>query len=326
MISVSSGDSGGTGSGVILSKDGYILTNTHVVTLDGAVSNPTIQVKDNNGRLYSAKIVGTDPTYDLAVIKIDDVSDLTPIAVADSADLNVGQAAIAVGAPYGLSGTVTDGIISALNRSITVASSAAPEAGTQQNDQNTTPENPYGFDLGQGQQSTSKSTVSLAVIQTDAAINPGNSGGALVNSKGELIGINVAIKTTGSSSSSSSESGNIGIGFSIPSNIAQRVADEIIADGKATHGLLGASVTDSAAVSGATVMGAYLKEVSAGGAAAAAGLKAGDIITAVGSAPVGEANDLTAQVRALAAGAKTPITYVRDGKASTVDVTLGSLS
>lgn len=326
MISVSSGESGGTGSGVILSKDGYILTNTHVVTLDGAVSNPTIQVKDNNGRLYSAKIVGTDPTYDLAVIKVEGVTDLTPIAIADSADLNVGQAAIAVGAPYGLSGTVTDGIISALNRSITVASSAAPEGGSQQNDESTTPENPYGFDLGQGQQSTTKSTISLAVIQTDAAINPGNSGGALVNSKGELIGINVAIKTTGSTSSSSADSGNIGIGFSIPSNIAKRVADEIIADGKASHGLLGATVTDSASVSGSTVMGAYLKEVSSGGAAASAGLKAGDIITAVGDAPVGEANDLTAQVRALAAGAKTQITYVRDGKAATVDVTLGSLS
>jgi len=163
------------------------------------------------------------------------------------------------------------------------------------------------------------------VIQTDAAINPGNSGGALVDSKGKLIGINVAIASAGGSSAGG-QSGSIGVGFSIPSNIVKRVTDEIIADGSATHGLLGASVQSAAAVEGATITGAYIAEVSPGGAAASAGLQKGDIVTEFNGVPVTDSVDLTAQVRAAAAGSDATLTYVRDGESHTADVTLGELA
>ncbi len=332
-ISVASDSAGGTGSGVILSKDGYILTNTHVVTLDGAVNDPTISVQTNDGRLLTATIVGTDPISDLAVIKVDGVNDLQPADFADSAKLNVGDTAIAIGAPLGLSGTVSSGIVSALNRSITIASSAAPEEGDTDSGTPQTPdESPYdfwNFQTDPNQQApttTTSSTISLSVIQTDAAINPGNSGGALLDSDGDVIGINVAIASAGSSTGG--QSGSIGVGFAIPSNLAQRVAEEIIATGTATHGLLGASVadvTDDPAQTEATVVGASVVEVVDGGAAAAAGLKVGDIITGFNDLPITGKTDLTAQVRAVAAGSTATVTYVRDGKAATVDVTLGTL-
>jgi len=325
-IDVASGDSGGTGSGVILSSDGYVLTNTHVVTLDGAASGATIQVKASDGKLYAATLIGTDPVSDLAVIKLTDASGLTPINWADSSKLNVGDTAIAIGAPLGLSGTVTNGIVSALNRSITVASSAAPTTPDQ-----TTPDggdgNYFNYDLpgkSPGTQ-TAQSSISLSVIQTDAAINPGNSGGALLNSKGELIGINVAIANAGGSSSSSTTAGSIGVGFSIPANLAKRVSDEIIASGSASHGLLGASVTSATSKESATV-GALISEVSSGGAAQKAGLKAGDVVTNFNGVPVTDATDLTAQVRTLAAGDSADLTYVRDGKSVTVTVTVGELT
>jgi len=333
-ISASSSDAGGTGSGVVLSKDGYVLTNTHVVTLDGATGDATIKVQTNDGRLFAAKVVGTDPISDLAVIKLDGVTDLQPATFADSSKLNVGDTAIAIGAPLGLSGTVTDGIVSAINRSITIASSAAPTVPEDSGDSTTPGESsPFDFWLpGQGEQdqtapTTSSSTISLAVIQTDAAINPGNSGGALLNADGEVIGINVAIASAGGTSAAS-QSGSIGVGFAIPANLAERVAKEIIDNGTATHGLLGASIADvtedSAQADSATV-GASVQEISAGGAADKAGLKAGDVITGINGLPVTGKTDLTAQVRALAGGAKATITYVRDGKSDTVDVTLGTL-
>jgi putative serine protease PepD len=330
-IDVSSGTSAGTGSGVILTADGYVLTNTHVVTLDGAVADPTIQVKANNGKLYAAKVIGTDPTSDLAVIKLTDASGLTPINWADSSKLNVGDSTVAIGAPLGLSGTVTNGIVSALNRSITVASSAAPTAPDQTAPDQNNGQSPFDFwnfdipgqgDQSQGQQQA-QSSISLSVIQTDAAINPGNSGGALLNNKGELIGINVAIANA---SSTSSAAGSIGVGFALPSNLAKRVSDEIIADGKASHGLLGASVGDAASATNSTTVGAVISDVSSGGAAEKAGLQKGDVITNFNNVPITGATDLTAQVRALAAGAKAEVTYVRDGKSMTVDVTLGELS
>ncbi|WP_159498347.1 S1C family serine protease [Microbacterium sp. 18062] len=326
-ISASSGSSGGTGSGVIISDDGYVLTNTHVVTLDGATASPTLSVTTSDGKVYSATIVGTDPTYDLAVIKLQNASDLEPIEFADSSNLNVGDDAIAVGAPLGLDNTVTTGIVSALNRSIEIASSAAPDdsAGDDESDEGDQSESPFQFDFGQGdssQQSTS-STIKISVIQTDAAINPGNSGGALVDDQGRLIGINVAIASSGGTSSS--QSGNIGVGFSIPSNVAERVADEIIETGSATHGLLGATVQDAASLENATIQGAAIAEVTSGGAAEAAGLQAGDIVTGFDGVPIGGAIDLTAQVRAAAAGADATITYVRDGETRTADVTLGAL-
>ncbi|MDM7887084.1 trypsin-like peptidase domain-containing protein [Curtobacterium sp. RHCJP20] len=318
-INVSSGSAGGTGSGVFFTKDGYIVTNTHVVTLDGDSANGTITVTTSDGRIYPAKLVGTDPTVDLAVIKID-ATGTKPISFADSSDLNVGDTAVAIGAPLGLSNTVTDGIVSTLNRSIQVASSAPNQGGDSNEGGNG--DSPFEFP-GNGGSSTS-TTVSLPVIQTDASINPGNSGGALLDSKGKLIGINVAIASAGSSQSSDSQSGSIGVGFAIPSNLVERVANEIRENGSATHGLLGATVGDASEDANATQTGALIKSVSSGGAAANAGLQKGDVVTKIGSASVADATDLTAQVRFFAGGAKTTITYIRDGQTREADVTLGT--
>ncbi len=329
-ISVTGASGAGTGSGVVLSSDGYVLTNTHVVTLDGESSDPQIQVTMSDGTLYQATVVGTDPISDLAVIQLKDATGLTPLKFADSSKLNVGDTAIAIGAPLGLAGTVTNGIVSALNRSITVASSAVP-ANPQQD--NTTPGSPndnfpFNFDFpgqgGQNQQAPNAATgsISLAVVQTDAAINPGNSGGALLNSQGQLIGINVAIATAGNSSGGS---GSIGVGFAIPANLAQRVAGELIKNGAATHGLLGATVSAAASVEGSTTVGAYIADVTAGGPAASAGLAKGDVITRFNGVPITDANDLTAQVRTVKGGGDATLTYVRAGKSYDVDVTLGTL-
>jgi putative serine protease PepD len=324
-ISASDGSTGGTGSGVILSDDGYVVTNTHVVTLDGATGNADITATTSDGRVFAAEIVGTDPTYDLAVIKLVDASGLTPIDFADSDDLNVGDTTVAVGAPLGLSNTVTTGIVSALNRSIAVASSAAPEGGESSEENRQGQEGPFYFDFGQGEgggQATE--SINIAVIQTDAAINPGNSGGALVDDEGRLIGINVAIASAGSSSGG--QSGSIGVGFAIPSSVAERVANEIIDTGSASHGLLGASVqAATSADTQAGIAGAYIAEVVAGGAAEQAGLREGDIVTAFDGKPITTSVDLTAQVRAQAAGAEVEITFVRDGQTQTVNATLGSL-
>ncbi|WP_394769007.1 S1C family serine protease [Lacisediminihabitans sp.] len=327
-ISVSSKSAAGTGSGVVLSKDGYVLTNTHVVTLDGEIADPAVKVTTSDGRLYDATVVGTDPIADLAVIKLKNPSNLTPADFADSSKLNVGETAIAIGAPLGLSNTVTDGIVSALNRSISIASSAAPKSGSgDSSSPNTSPFDFWNFDNGQGNGSTqapatAAATISLPVIQTDAAINPGNSGGALLDSNAKVIGINVAIA---SASGTSSTSGNIGVGFAIPSNLAQRVANEIIKNGKATHGLLGASVTDVSSTDTSTVVGAVIKQVTGGGAADKAGLQAGDVITQFDGVAITSSTDLTAQVRFLPAGATTDLTYVRGGKTSNATVTLGAL-
>ncbi|MCU1423607.1 MAG: hypothetical protein JWN36_3258 [Microbacteriaceae bacterium] len=335
-ISVTDSSEAGTGSGVILSSDGYVLTNTHVVTLDGASATGKIQVTTADGHIYDATVVGTDPIVDLAVIKLKNASGLQPATFANSSKLNVGQTAVAIGAPLGLSNTVTTGIVSALNRSITIASSAVPDSssGDQSNGNGSGngqngPFDFWNFDNGQGSQSQSQSqdataTISLPVIQTDAAINPGNSGGALLDENAKVIGINVAIASAGSSSDSSGQSGSIGVGFAIPANLAQRVANEIIKSGSATHGLLGASVEDSTSGSSSTV-GALLKTVVSGGAADKAGLKAGDVVTSFNGVPITGATDLTAQVRFLAAGASTTLSYVRDGKTTTVNVTLGTL-
>jgi len=330
-ITVSSSQASGNGTGIVLSDDGYVLTNTHVVTLGGEISDGTIRVTGSDGTIYDAEVVGTDPVYDLAVIKLKDASGLTPMEFADSDELNVGDTAVALGAPLGLPNTVTTGIVSALDRSIEIQSSAAPES-SDETDSGDSEEgsSPWFFDLpgqdeSQSQGSGQAETISLSVIQTDASINPGNSGGPLVNSEGKLIGVNVAIATAGGSSDSSSESGSVGIGFSIPSNVAKRVADEIIDSGEATHGLLGASVSTSSADSSATVEGATIAEVTDDGAAKAAGLEAGDVVTEFNGKQVRSATDLTAQVRALAGGGEASLTYVRDGESHTADVTLGTL-
>lgn len=313
-IDVESSTSSGSGSGVVLTADGYILSNAHVVTLSGEVSNAQIRVMTSDGRLFDASVVGVDTIYDLAVIKVE-ATDLIPIEFADSSSMNVGDTAVALGAPLGYANSVTTGIISALDRSISIRSSAPSE---EEEDDDS-----FQFRLPGQQQGTGSANprIWITVIQTDAAINPGNSGGALVNSAGRLIGINVAIATTGSES----VSGSIGLGFAIPSNIAKRVATELIETGEATHGLLGATVQPSTSVEGAQVAGAYVSEVSAGGAAELAGLMAGDIITHFNGSPITSAIDLTAQVRGAAAGSVASITYVRDGLSYTVQATLGRL-
>lgn len=323
-ISATSGGSGGTGSGIVLDDQGHILTNTHVVTLDGQTANASLEIRTSDGKVLAAKLVGTDPLSDLAVIKVDNASGLTPATLGDSSKLNVGDTAIAIGSPLGLTGTVTDGIVSTLNRTISVASSAAPKGGddTQGGDQGFQFAPPGG---GQSQQSGSEGSIAINVIQTDAAINPGNSGGALVNSKGEIIGVNVAIASAGSNATSS-QSGNIGVGFSIPINHAKRVAQELIDNGKVSHGQLGVSVkpkTSSGAASEFSV-GADVASVDASSAAGKAGIKVGDVITKFNDLTIGEPNELTAAVREQAAGATVKITVLRNGKEQTFDVTLGA--
>lgn len=329
-ISAISSSSSGSGSGVILDTQGHVLTNTHVVTLDGSASDADLEVQLADGSVHSASLVGTDPTSDLAVIKIDQASslNLTPASLGDSSILNVGDTTIAIGAPLGLANTVTTGIVSNLVRTIEVASAAAPDSSSQDSSTDSFGSSPFQFEIPgqQSQSSSSSSTIALNVLQTDAAVNPGNSGGALINSSGEVIGINVAIASTDSSSSTA---GNIGVGFAIPINYAKRVAQEIIDSGKASHGLLGASVSTSPAnedSSEAFGDGALIQEVSSGGAAQKAGLQAGDVITAFEGRSIQDAAELTASVRQAAAGQEVTLTVERNGSSQQVTVTLGEAS
>ena len=312
-ISVSSGSSGGNGSGEFLTEDGYILTNNHVVTLDGQSASGAIEVKTYDGKIFQAKLVGSDPTNDLAVIKIDAKTTFTPIKFADSDKLNVGDAVVAIGAPLGLENTVTQGIISALNRTIQVQSSAV----TSQSGQG-------GFQLLNGQQTSAGNVVNLDVIQTDAAINPGNSGGALINQQGELIGVNCAIASAGSNVLGG-QSGSIGVGFAIPANTALRIAQEIMKTGKASHGLLGAMVSDSTNSnnSASFTVGALVQSVTAGSAADKGGIKAKDIIVKFNDRTISSSAELLAAVRQQPAGAKVSITVNRGGVEQTLSVTLG---
>ena len=303
-VSVSSISGGGNGSGVFLNADGYLLTNTHVVTLDGASANVKIEVKTYDGHVYPATIVGTDPTNDLAVVKVNAPVKFAPIQFADSSKLNVGDAAVAIGAPLGLSNTVTKGIVSALNRTIQVASAAAPDNS-----------NGGGLQFFNG----SGESVNLRVIQTDAAINPGNSGGALLNQQGELIGINVAIANAGGAG------GSIGVGFAIPSNVAKRIAGEIMKTGKASHALLGAMVSDStnSTANASFTVGAKVVKLSAGGAAEKGGVLVGDIITKFNGVAISSASELTAAVRQEKAGSNASLELLRDGKTVSLQVVLG---
>lgn len=322
-ISVSGGNSGGSGSGIILDTDGHILTNTHVVTLGGQVADAAVEVRTNDGKVFPAQIVGTDPLSDLAVIKID-APDLQPATLADSSDLNVGDVAIAIGAPLGLSGTVTDGIISTLNRTISVQSSAVPEEQTDAPEQD--PGDRFNFlppDGSQAPQPGTQGSIYLNVIQTDAAINQGNSGGALVDSQGRIIGVNVAIASAGSGESA----GNIGVGFSIPINYAQRVAEEIIANGEATHGFLGVSVgaaaSNNAERGSSFSVGAQVQSVEPGSPAETSGFREGDVIKRVGALPIEDPQALTAAIRMLAVGESTQVELVRGSETLTLDVTVG---
>ena len=226
-----------------------------------------------------------DESSDLAVIKVDGVDDLTPATFADSDQLQIGQAVVAVGAPLGLSGTVTEGIVSAVDRPVRTGSSQ------------------------------DASTV-LDAVQTDAAINPGNSGGPLVDLAGSVVGINSAIATV---SGASGESGNIGVGFAIPSNDAKNIADQLVADGTAEHASLGVSASETQDGSGAQI-----RAVEPGSAAAEAGLEEGDVVTAVADRPVRDLDGLLAAIRDHQPGDTVTLTILRDGDEETITVTLGS--
>ncbi|MGU3500590.1 S1C family serine protease [Mycobacterium sp. C31M] len=276
------------GSGIILSSDGLILTNNHVVAAgDAPGGRPQTKVTFADGRTAPFTVVGTDPSSDIAVVRAEGVSDLTPIALGSSADLRVGQDVVAIGSPLGLEGTVTVGIVSALNRPVA--------AGGDSRNQNTV----------------------LDAIQTDAAINPGNSGGALVNMNGELVGVNSAIATLGGSSAES-QSGSIGLGFAIPVDQAKRIADELVQSGTASHASLGVQVGNDASVDGAKIV-----EVTEGGAAAAAGLPSGVVVTKVDGRVINSADALVAAVRSKAPGTKVTLTFDGPGGSQTMDVTLG---
>ena len=281
------------GSGIILSSDGLILTNNHVVAAAakggqrGGESTTTVTF--NDGRTAPFTVVGTDPSSDIAVVRSQGVSGLTPVTIGSSGNLKVGQDVVAVGSPLGLEGTVTTGIVSALNRPVA--------AGGDAGDQNSV----------------------LDAIQTDAAINPGNSGGALVNMNGELVGINSAIATLGDAGGPQAQSGNIGLGFAIPVDEAKRVADQLIQSGTATHASLGVQVGNDATVNGAKIM-----EVVSGGPAAQAGLPSGVVVTKLDDRVISSADGLVAAVRSKAPGDAVTLTYSDpSGGSKTVQVTLG---
>lgn len=332
-LSVQDGADMGSGSGIILDDDGHILTNTHVVTLGGVTADPDIAVQMNDGSVRSAEVVGTDPLSDLAVVALDDTSDITPAELGESGELNVGDTAIAIGAPLGLSGTVTDGIVSTLGRTISVASAAAEGEGSgdvaedqpEESDQDAEGEGGEdGFEFyfpDQGSQQAQES-IYLNVIQTDAAINQGNSGGALVDSQGRIIGVNVAIASAGGTSAGEG-AGNIGVGFSIPIDYAKRIAEDLIEDGEASHGLLGVTV-DAGQVESVEDLtaGAHVAEVADGSPAAEAGLESGDVITAVNDRDVQDTVSLTALIREYPAGETVTLTYLRDDEEQTAEVTL----
>lgn len=319
-LSVSSAASAGSGSGIVLDAEGHVLTNTHVVTLGGEVADPEISVRLADGTVTGATVVGTDPLSDLAVIALDEPGELEAMVMGSSADLLVGDTTIAIGAPLGLDGTVTTGIVSALDRTISVASSEVPEE-----EQAAVPgQDGERFEFfppeQQSQQTSTQSYVHLRVIQTDAAINQGNSGGALLNGAGELIGINVAIAST---SSDEEGAGSIGVGFAIPVDRAREVASQLIDDGEVSHGLLGVQVTDSGDAEGFT-SGAEVQQIEAGSGAEQAGLATGDVITAVEGRTTADGAALTAVVREHPAGESVTLTVLRDGEERQIDVTLGA--
>jgi len=314
VVSITVDSSQGTaqGSGVVIDAKGHVLTNNHVV--DGVASGATLTVTLRDGRAYKATVAGTDPSTDLAVITLTNPpSDLKPIAFGNSSDLKVGDPVMAIGNPLGLAGTVTTGIVSALNRPVT----------TQSSDQSA-PTDPFGQGGGGGGGSSTGSgsdSVVTNAIQTSAAINPGNSGGALVNASGQLVGINSAIASLGSSGSS--QSGSIGIGFAIPVNEAKSIAGQLIAKGSAQHAFLGVTLQDGKATDGSSQRaGAQVTSVSPGTPAANAGLRQGDVVIGVDSDSVDSSLSLVANIRERAVGDKVTLTVLRSGKQITLTTTL----
>ncbi|MEP9363724.1 trypsin-like peptidase domain-containing protein [Nocardioides sp. CN2-186] len=290
-IDVSGSQGAGSGSGIILSSDGEILTNNHVAEIAG--DGGSMSVSFNDGTSAKATIVGTDPLTDTAVIKAEGVSGLTPATIGKSGDLKVGQSVVAIGSPFGLDSTVTSGIVSALNRPVDVGSD------------------------GQGNSTT------YPAIQTDAAINPGNSGGALVDLAGNVVGINASIRTA---SSTEGEAGSIGLGFAIPMDEVMPIVDEMVKGETPTHARLGISVSPVAdQSSGALVSeGAEIQEVNAGSTAEQAGLAKGDIITKVDDQLISDADSLVATIRSYRPGDKVTVTYTHDGDSKTTELTLDS--
>ncbi|RJQ81909.1 PDZ domain-containing protein [Amycolatopsis panacis] len=282
-LKVSGRTSSGEGSGFVLSSDGYILTNNHVV--QAGANGGQIQAAFPDGRKATASVVGRDPTTDIAVVKVSGVANLTPVQLGRSDDLRVGQPVVAIGSPFALAGTVTSGIVSSLHRPVKAG-------GEQQGDQNTV----------------------MDAIQTDAAINPGNSGGPLANASGQVIGINSAIYSPNSGQGSGGQGGNVGIGFAIPIDQARRTADDIIKTGHANQTFIGAKVAD------APQGGAQLGDITPGSPADKAGLKSGDVVTKIDDRVIDSADTLVAAIRTRAPDEKATFTLA-GGR--TVEVTLG---
>ncbi len=293
-ISVKGSGGGGTGSGEIIKSDGYIVTNNHVIA--AAADGGSVEVLFSDGTSTPATIVGRDVMTDLAVIKVQSTEGMKPIALGSSSSVQVGQPVVALGAPLGLSGTVTSGIVSALDRTVEVPA---------END---------------------KSALLVSAVQTDAAINPGNSGGALVNCAGQLVGIPSAGATVPTEGGGSS-AGNIGIGFAIPVDIAKTISDEIIATGHVTHSFFGLQtvpVPATAAAEAGVSGGLYVQGVVPAGPAASAGIREGDVITEIDGAPATSNVQLQELTLTKKPGDQVTLTYVRSGKTSTATVTLGT--
>ena len=306
-INVTGQTESGSGSGIVLSKDGDILTNNHVVAVAG--KSGTITVNFNDGSTARAHIVGTDPVTDIAVIKADGVNGLTPARIGSSGNLRVGQSVIAVGSPYGLNATVTSGIVSALNRPVSVSTAE------QQ------PQDPFNLDpFGQSQPQQQSQDTTYPAIQTDAAINPGNSGGPLVDLAGRVVGINSSIRT--SSSSISGQGGSIGLGFAIPIDEVMPIVQQLLHHEAPTHARLGVTVSDTRG--GSLQQGALIRDVDPTAAGKAAGLQRGDVITKVDNEIVADSEALVATIRGHRPGDRVTLTYVRDGQAHTTTATLGS--
>lgn len=287
---VGTGGNGSQGSGVVIDAQGHIVTNNHVVSSTGTNASIAVLLGHTS---YAATVVGTDPATDLAVLAlVNPPTDLSVIGFADSNTLAVGDPVMAIGNPLGLDNTVTNGIVSALNRPVTTPA------------------------VSSGSSSPQGDLVVTAAIQTNAAINPGNSGGALVNAAGELVGITSSIATL--SSSGDSQSGSIGIGFAIGSDQVRYVADQLIEKGYADHPQIGVSAND---VSGIGQRGAQIVRVTAGSPAADAGLQVGDVITSVNGEPVGSTESLVALVRAGQVGKPMELSVLRGSSTRTITVT-----
>ena len=289
-INVASPEGAGSGSGIIISSDGEILTNNHVVEVAG--DQGSISVAFSDGTSAEATIVGTDPLTDTAVIQAKDVSGLTAATIGKSSNLDVGQEVVAIGSPFGLESTVTSGIVSALNRPVDVGSD------------------------GDGNSTT------YPAIQTDAAINPGNSGGALVDMSGNVVGINSSIRTA---SSSESEAGSIGLGFAIPIDEVLPIVDQMSKGETPTHARLGISVGPVASKEGAEVVqGASVQDVISGSTADKAGIAKGDVITKVDDRLITGPDSLVATIRSYRPGDEVTVTYTSGGDTKTAKLTLDS--